>query len=526
MSAQVIIGLLSLANPRGTTSTNMRQYQQRGNTTRSSCGSLSYGNYCSGDTISEKDLKLKHRVHNQYVAGPYSKSFPLNAPDYNEFTFWDRFNGDVTGFHAPVLILEGSSDCGTCFNQIGNQDEIIQYIMSNQLPVHVFMSFYNNGNPDTYDMWRAWANPEYPYVFIDNDISEKSNEYLDLYCVIEDSYGGTGQNSIFDHHWKYVAKLGLVTNSIPNNQPCDNQHLSELGLGTDANTIDIIDKLVADCKAEGLCGWTWEEFQNYGWVGGIIRPGDNNEDGTYNVLDIVALVTHILNGSPSTPSFDTNGDLTCNVLDVVVIVNVILGSAPAPEPINSVVVPPSLPPYTGSGGNTCKEATEIVIDSSTQTHFVDLEYFNQTHALDPGTLCTGTTNGVSGPYGLSMKADVWFKVTSTTDWLITTCDSYGDPKLVEGIDTTIAVWDSCDDYLPTSGVGNSNQIGTSSECSIESVSGCSAPPTAPGMKTQTQASYMGVAGTTYIQLFQARYWAMPPDLNPDHTNVYVTFLAK
>ena len=52
--------------------------------------------------------------------------------------------------------------------------------------------------------------------------------------------------------------------------------------------------------------------------------GDMNEDGTLNILDVVALVNIILNGSEPNPLGDMNGDGEYNILDVVILANIIL----------------------------------------------------------------------------------------------------------------------------------------------------------------------------------------------------------
>ncbi len=52
--------------------------------------------------------------------------------------------------------------------------------------------------------------------------------------------------------------------------------------------------------------------------------GDMNEDGTLNILDVVALAYIILSGSEPNPLGDMNGDGAYNILDVVILANIIL----------------------------------------------------------------------------------------------------------------------------------------------------------------------------------------------------------
>lgn len=62
------------------------------------------------------------------------------------------------------------------------------------------------------------------------------------------------------------------------------------------------------------------------------RPGDVTEDGTINVLDVLAVINHILDVQPlqgdALALADCNGDQSINVLDALGIVNVILGVIP------------------------------------------------------------------------------------------------------------------------------------------------------------------------------------------------------
>jgi hypothetical protein len=54
-------------------------------------------------------------------------------------------------------------------------------------------------------------------------------------------------------------------------------------------------------------------------------PGDLNDDGLVNVLDVVVLVNIVLGQTGQDPAGDLNDDGLINVLDVVILVNIILG---------------------------------------------------------------------------------------------------------------------------------------------------------------------------------------------------------
>ena len=54
-------------------------------------------------------------------------------------------------------------------------------------------------------------------------------------------------------------------------------------------------------------------------------PGDLNDDGLVNVLDVVVLVNIVLGLGEANSAGDLNSDGLINVLDVVILVNMILG---------------------------------------------------------------------------------------------------------------------------------------------------------------------------------------------------------
>ena len=56
-----------------------------------------------------------------------------------------------------------------------------------------------------------------------------------------------------------------------------------------------------------------------------VLPGDVNDDGVVNILDIVQLANMILSDDYQ-ESADLNGDGNLNILDVVQLVNIILNS--------------------------------------------------------------------------------------------------------------------------------------------------------------------------------------------------------
>ena len=53
-------------------------------------------------------------------------------------------------------------------------------------------------------------------------------------------------------------------------------------------------------------------------------PGDLNDDGLVNVLDVVILVNIVLGQAGENPAGDLNSDGLINILDVVILVNMVL----------------------------------------------------------------------------------------------------------------------------------------------------------------------------------------------------------
>ena len=89
----------------------------------------------------------------------------------------------------------------------------------------------------------------------------------------------------------------------------------------------------------------------YTWIGALWEPvaaatGDINGDGSIDVLDVLAVVNHILATSPLTGDAleraDCNGDGEVNVLDALGIVNVILGTGECVPGASKVEVTPEV----------------------------------------------------------------------------------------------------------------------------------------------------------------------------------------
>ena len=58
-----------------------------------------------------------------------------------------------------------------------------------------------------------------------------------------------------------------------------------------------------------------------------IVVGDLNNDGQFNVLDVVTLAGRVMAGNQYTASGDMNGDGNLNVLDIVTLANCVLNGS-------------------------------------------------------------------------------------------------------------------------------------------------------------------------------------------------------
>jgi plastocyanin len=61
-------------------------------------------------------------------------------------------------------------------------------------------------------------------------------------------------------------------------------------------------------------------------------PGDANNDGNINILDVTATLNDILEIAPAAGDADCNEDGNVNILDVTCVLNIILGPSPTPTP--------------------------------------------------------------------------------------------------------------------------------------------------------------------------------------------------
>ncbi len=207
---------------------------------------------------------------------------------------------------------------------------------------------YRWGNPQVYERGSAsdriiyvlhsinWIEPEYPngggFIYYNNGVNRPDGSYssADVFMppiddngnyIIEDGQAFGPENLTWTFDDGFFSEVQSGAFRLPNGNV----------LITDANSSRIIEvtmdgDIVWDFTQNGVNmiaraqKYGYDLFENF-------TPGDVNNDGTIDILDVVLTVNIILNLSDPTPAADVNEDDLINVLDIVMIVNIILGES-------------------------------------------------------------------------------------------------------------------------------------------------------------------------------------------------------
>ena len=167
-------------------------------------------------------------------------------------------------------------------------------------PWYVDLPMDNGGNVnwDVFEMWQAHD----PYLLVDNHINTLSAQNIYFDCGNQDELQLAPHSE--DMHNKLTA-LGI-------------DHTYESYSGTHSSNIY--------SKLEDSFQFHSEYFSSIEF--GL--PGDINEDGLLNILDVVLVIGFILGNNDFSEeeilSSDINADGVINVLDVVLLVNAVLGN--------------------------------------------------------------------------------------------------------------------------------------------------------------------------------------------------------
>ena len=207
------------------------------------------------------------------------------------------------------------------------------------------------------DFLYRWGNPE------NYDRGSNANHILaDQHSInwIPDGYPGEGNFILFNnfHTNNSSAALEFIpavnpdgSYTVPDEEPFGPNSYTWVYTGgfmsqaqggafrlPNGNTLitEATESYIFDVNSNGDIVWDYDYPSNmsmipraqkygYDYFDSISSPGDLNEDGTINVLDIIITVNIILGNEDYNSNADVNFDGTVNILDVVNLLNIIIG---------------------------------------------------------------------------------------------------------------------------------------------------------------------------------------------------------
>lgn len=99
----------------------------------------------------------------------------------------------------------------------------------------------------------------------------------------------------------------------------------------DGNTGKLVSAYTGMVNITATCGTSAKTIAlNVDYAGGASVIGDVNGDGLVNVMDVTAVINHILGNTPAgfnQEAADLNGDSQINVMDITALINIILGNS-------------------------------------------------------------------------------------------------------------------------------------------------------------------------------------------------------
>ncbi|MDP7027647.1 MAG: dockerin type I domain-containing protein [Candidatus Marinimicrobia bacterium] len=296
-----------------------------------SCGSGGtdyYGKFStswnsSGSSSSSLEYWLDPNNTNQYTLdGTYDgASIVYGCTDSGAC----NYEPDATNNDGSCEYAQGSCNCNG--NPTGNYCDC-NYNIEDECGVcdgdgsscagSVTLSFSSiDGSAGTAEVHMQNDVPIAGFQFVIND----SPNYLDLISISEGSsadYGFTVSSS------ESGTIVGFTLTGT--NIPAGSQALlvATFENNNDNQTFDLClsDPVFSDQNANGV-SVTLDSCVDMYFSSSL--PGDLNDDGLVNVLDVVVLVNIVLGLGEANPAGDLNGDGLINVLDVVILVNMILG---------------------------------------------------------------------------------------------------------------------------------------------------------------------------------------------------------
>ena len=236
-----------------------------------------------------------------------------------------NYNPDATNDDGSCEYAQGSCNCNG--NPTGEYCDC-NYNVDDECGVcdgdgsscsgSVSLSFSSiDGSAGTAEIYMANDVPIAGFQFVIND----SPNYLDLISISGGSsadYGFTVSNS------ESGTIVGFTLTGTNISAGSGNLLVATFDNNNDDQTFDLClsDPVFSDTNANGV-SVTLGSCAEMNFSSSL--PGDLNDDGLVNVLDVVVLVNIVLGLAGEDPAGDLNGDGLINVLDVVILVNIILG---------------------------------------------------------------------------------------------------------------------------------------------------------------------------------------------------------
>ena len=128
---------------------------------------------------------------------------------------------------------------------------------------------------------------------------------------------GANEKSGEEINWQVISNGGII-NGISTNY-VHSGTVSQTATGSGSSTNYIV--------RHGF-------WQNFGTIAGCCdTPGDANDDGIVNILDITYLISFLYKGGPAPPCLnegDPKGDCNINILDITYLISFLYKGGPAP----------------------------------------------------------------------------------------------------------------------------------------------------------------------------------------------------
>jgi hypothetical protein len=130
--------------------------------------------------------------------------------------------------------------------------------------------------------------------------------------------GIAGDKAGEEINWQVISSGGSINGTSTNYQLSGTVAQTAVGSGSSTNY--------------GLSHGFWQEFDT-GGPGCCDMPGDANDNGSVNILDITYLIAYLYKSGPAPPcndEADATGNNVVNILDITYLISYLYKGGPAP----------------------------------------------------------------------------------------------------------------------------------------------------------------------------------------------------